>query len=104
MNQPLRLRILILALVLAAPACTTLPRQYQIADAPQSTPHQGSLDLNKASSLELEQLPGIGKALADRIVAHREKFGPFRRAEHLIMVRGMSETRFREISAQVFVR
>jgi len=44
---------------------------------------------------ELEKLPGIGKGLAERIVDHREKYGPFRRTEHLIIVRGISDKRFR---------
>jgi competence protein ComEA len=46
---------------------------------------------------ELEKLPGIGKGLAERIIDHREKFGPFRRTEHLIIVRGFSDRRFRAL-------
>jgi competence protein ComEA len=53
------------------------------------------VNLNTASPDELEKLPGIGEALAARIVAHRRQHGRFRRAEHLIMVRGISERRFR---------
>jgi competence protein ComEA len=45
----------------------------------------------------LEALPGIGEALAARIVEHRQRYGRFRRAEHLIMVRGMSDRRFRKL-------
>ena len=35
--------------------------------------------------------------MAVRIIEHREKYGPFRRAEHLIMVRGFSDRRFRTL-------
>jgi competence protein ComEA len=45
----------------------------------------------------LEKLPGVGPALAARIVEQRERFGPFRRAEHLMLVRGISERRFRQL-------
>lgn len=55
------------------------------------------ININTASADELEKLPGIGKALAARIVEHREKYGPFRRPEHLIMLRGMSDKRFRAL-------
>jgi competence protein ComEA len=67
------------------------------------TPHtsQASLllqvNINRAAREELERLPGIGKVTADRIIAHREKYGEFRRLEHLMMVRGISEKKFREI-------
>ena len=44
------------------------------------------VEINTAPASELEQLPGIG-GLAERIVAYREEHGPFRRVEHLMMVR-----------------
>ncbi|RMF98762.1 MAG: helix-hairpin-helix domain-containing protein [Acidobacteria bacterium] len=55
------------------------------------------VDINSASIDELERLPTIGKTLAERIVEHREKYGKFRRVEHLIIVRGMSDAKFRNI-------
>jgi competence ComEA-like helix-hairpin-helix protein len=55
------------------------------------------LNINTASAKDLEELPGIGKALAERIVEYREKYGAFRRPEHLIMVRGISDKRFRAL-------
>jgi competence protein ComEA len=61
------------------------------------------ININAAPAKELEALPGIGKGLAERIVEHREKYGPFRRAEHLMMVRGISETRFRALRHLVTV-
>lgn len=59
--------------------------------------------MNTASSQELERLPGIGKVIAERIVAHREQYGPFRRAEHLMMVRGISDRKFRAIRSLIVV-
>lgn len=61
---------------------------------PNVTPR---INLNTASAAQLEKLPGVGKGFAQRIVAHREKYGPFRRPEHLIMVRGFSDKRFRAV-------
>jgi competence protein ComEA len=61
---------------------------------PAQTKH---ININTASAKELEALPGIGKGLAERIVEHREKYGPFRRTEHLIIVRGISDGRFRAL-------
>jgi len=55
------------------------------------------ININTASANELETLPGIGKGLAERIIEHREKYGPFRRPEHLIVVRGISDKRFRAL-------
>lgn len=55
------------------------------------------VNINSASREELETLPGIGPGLAMRIIEHRERYGRFRRTEHLIMVRGLSDRRFREL-------
>jgi competence ComEA-like helix-hairpin-helix protein len=49
----------------------------------------GLLDLNRAGPLELESLPGIGPALAQRIVEHRARIGRFGRVEDLLEVSGI---------------
>jgi competence ComEA-like helix-hairpin-helix protein len=61
------------------------------------------VNINTASPEELERLPGIGKALAARIVEHRKQYGRFRRTEHLLVVRGISDRRFRAMRAFVTV-
>jgi competence protein ComEA len=43
-------------------------------------------------------LPGIGPELAKRIVEFRRKHGPFKRPQDIIVVRGMSANRYRQIS------
>lgn len=48
-----------------------------------------AIDLNHASPEDLEALPGIGPVLAGRVVAHRQKHGPFRRIEDLQQVPGI---------------
>jgi len=55
------------------------------------------VNINTASAEELKKLPGIGIALAARIISYRQQYGRFRRAEHLIMVRGIGERRFRRL-------
>jgi competence protein ComEA len=49
------------------------------------------LDLNSASSADLETLPGVGAALAARIVAHRSTHGRFTSADDLRQVPGFGE-------------
>jgi competence ComEA-like helix-hairpin-helix protein len=49
----------------------------------------GPVNLNTANAAELERLPGIGTALAARIIADRERNGPNRRIEDLDRVSGI---------------
>jgi len=49
----------------------------------------GKINLNKATAAELSQLKGIGMKYAERIVAYREKNGPFKNVEDLLNVQGI---------------
>ena len=48
-----------------------------------------TIDLNCADAAALELLPGVGPALARRIVEHRAAAGPFRSIDALDAVRGV---------------
>ena len=48
------------------------------------------IELNSASASALRALPGIGRRRAARIVDYREEFGPFRSADELADVPGIS--------------
>ena len=49
----------------------------------------GTVNINTADASTLEQLPGVGPALAERIIAHREEHGSFASVEELVGVRGI---------------
>ena len=56
-----------------------------------------ALNINTASTDELEKLPHIGRKTAEAIVQFRLENGPFRRVENLLLIRGVSEKHFAEI-------
>ncbi len=56
------------------------------------------ININTASIQNLQTLPGIGPKLAARIIEHRQKHGPFKRPQDLIIVWGMSAKKFRPIA------
>ena len=62
------------------------------------------IDLNEATAEQLQQLPGIGPALAQRIVDFRQQHGPFQRVEDLLKVRGIGEKSFEKLRRLVTVR
>ena len=50
-----------------------------------------TVDINTADSAALQSVPGIGKSLSQRIVAFREKNGPFQSVDDLLKVQGVGE-------------
>ena len=67
------------------------------------TDAEGRVDLNRATVADLDGLPGVGPVLADRIVAHRERVGPFTAVEELRDVDGIGESRYAELQQRVVV-
>lgn len=61
------------------------------------------VDLNTADATALETLPGIGPALAERILTWRDEHGGFRSVEDLLEVSGIGEGRFAELQDRVTV-
>jgi competence ComEA-like helix-hairpin-helix protein len=68
-----------------------------VYEQPKVRSTERALNINIASAGELEKLPHIGHKTAETIVAFREENGPFRRVEHLMLIKGVSEKRFAEL-------
>jgi competence protein ComEA len=63
----------------------------------------GLLSLNRADATPLQDLPGVGPVLAERIVAHRDANGPFQTVEDLLDVPGIGEAKLAAIRDLVTV-
>ncbi|WP_129630024.1 ComEA family DNA-binding protein [Candidatus Oscillochloris fontis] len=85
-----------------------IPRQSDPAAVPApaevaAASSGGAININRASAVDLEELPGIGQALAARIVAYRDQQGPFGSVEDLQQVSGIGESLFNQIRPLVTV-
>jgi competence protein ComEA len=58
---------------------------------------QAVININTATASELDTLPGIGPAIAARIIEHRELNGPFRTVDDLEAVSGISQRMVNEM-------
>ncbi len=59
---------------------------------------QGQVNINTAGVEQLQELPGIGPAMAGRIVGYRQQAGPFQKAEDLMNVGGIGPKKFGRIA------
>ncbi|HTJ34553.1 MAG TPA: ComEA family DNA-binding protein [Dactylosporangium sp.] len=63
----------------------------------------GLVNLNTATTSELQTLPGIGEVLAGRIVEYREQHGGFRAVTDLRQVEGIGDAKFQQLKDRVTV-
>lgn len=74
--------------------------EVEAAAAPRRTgkPPPAPTNINTASEADLQRLPGIGPALAARIVEHRRVHGPFRQPEQITDVKGIGEKKLEKMA------
>jgi competence protein ComEA len=61
------------------------------------------VNLNTASSSQIEALPGVGASTAKRIIEYRDKNGGFKKIEELMNVKGIGEKSFLKLKPLVTV-
>jgi competence protein ComEA len=95
----------------AAPAFPTVDRFKAAAHGPTDDnsgrarvpPRPAKLDLNRATAADLQQLPGVGDVLAQRVIDYRTTHGPYRRLEDLLEVQGIGAKRLEQLQLLVTI-
>lgn len=93
MREKFSVCIFSLVLLSACGVGHTIPQSEQVS----SLMSPNAININTADNAELQRIPHIGEKLAADIIEFRKAHGPFRRPEHLLLINGISDRRFREI-------
>ena len=61
------------------------------------------IDLNTATSEELQMLSGVGPATADAIIEYRDAHGEFKTVDELTNVKGIGDKKLQQLSEELIV-
>lgn len=71
--------------------------------APKTGTAAGKVNINTAGEAELDSLPGVGPALAQRIIQYRQEHGNFQTVEDLKNVSGIGDKKFSDLAGLISV-
>ena len=80
---------------------SALPANTGKASSAVKTKADGPININTASAEELDALPGIGPAMAKRIIEYRETEGAFTAIEDIKKVKGIGEAKFEKMKDKI---
>ena len=99
MEKKMKITLLLVLILSLAIGPVSLSAQ-QSGDNPVSAE---KVNLNTATTEQLESLPGIGPASAKNIIEYRKKVGKFNRIEEIINIKGIGEKKFLKLKNRLTV-
>ena len=95
--------ILMAALIVSPPAFAGQAPKARAAAAKTRATAANPVNLNSATLAQLQTLPGVGAAAAQRILDYRQKNGSFKKIEELMNVKGIGEKSFLKLKPLISV-
>ena len=97
-----RYLLMIVLLVVVAIAGLS-PVSVIAAESPAAKTVIETIHLNQATAEQLQELPGVGPALSERIVVYRTEHGAFSSVDQLAEVKGIGQAKLAKFRTQLTV-
>ena len=94
---------LLLSLMFVVGSAGLSPATVSAAQNPAVKVSIETIHLNQATAEQLQALPGVGPALAERIISYRDEHGPFRSVDQLAEVKGIGQAKLAKLKEQLTI-
>ena len=98
-----KLAYLLGVLLIAFALSILVPSSDAAEEAKKEAKLEGVVNINTATSEQLQLLPGIGKKKAEDIIKHREKKGEFKAPEDIKKVKGIGKGIFKKMKDNIVI-
>lgn len=95
--------LLLLALMFVVGSVGLSPATVSAAESLAAKVSIQTIPLNQATAEQLQELPGVGPALAERIISYRDEHGPFTSVDQLAGVKGIGQAKLAKLKDQLSV-
>ena len=85
--------LLLFALMFVFGSVGMSPATVSAAENPAAKVSIETIHLNQATAEQLQDLPGVGPALSERIISYRDQHGPFSSVDQLVAVKGVGQAK-----------
>ncbi len=93
--------LLLLALLFVVGSVGLSPATVSAAENLAAKVSIQTIPLNQATAEQLQALPGVGPALAERIISYRDEHGPFTSVDQLAEVKGIGQAKLAKLKDQL---
>jgi comEA protein len=92
-----------LALMFVVGIAGLSPATVSAAEPPAAKVSVETIHLNQATAEQLQDLPGVGPALSERIISYRDQHGPFSSVDQLADVKGIGAAKLAKLKGQLTI-
>ncbi len=83
---------------------TSEPGDEVVLEEESNNNENGKININKADLIELQEIPGVGEATAQKIISYREENGKFKNIEDIKNVKGIGDSKFEDMKENICIK